>query len=97
MLTNDYLIKVGFVPFPTFTIGNNVTYDLGRGRFLSGSSIGTPNEMMFIEEVEEREKDGVIHKVVTDVISLHNYDYDGYLSEDRLKLFMQLKQQENEK
>ena len=30
-------------------------------------------------------------KNVTDIVVLHNYDYDGYLTLERLKVFMALK------
>ena len=86
MLTNQNLIDLGFVPVPTYTIGNNVTYDLGRNRHLAVSCAGTPNEMVLIYET-----DPVNPKKVEDLIPLHNYDYDGYLTEERVKLFMQLK------
>ena len=36
----------------------------------------------------ESDKD---RKKVTDIVVLHNYDYDGYLTLERLKVFMALK------
>ena len=80
MITNNDLIELGFKPVPTFTIGNSVTYDLGRGRFLSASSVGTPNEMLFICQHDIND-----YKKIEDIITLHNYDYDGYLSLEKVK------------
>jgi hypothetical protein len=68
----DKLIEIGFKSINHFTIMNSLTYDLGRGRFLSFGSIDTPNEMLFLEQVENNE--------ITDLICLRNYDYDGYTS-----------------
>lgn len=85
-MTNEDLIKLGFEAIPHPTIGNTVIYDIGRNRYLSASSMGSPNEMIFLCEHDERD----VTKV-TDVIVLHNYDYNGYITEERLKIFLQLK------
>ncbi len=83
MLTNDDLIKLGFKPIPHFTIGNSVTYDLGRGRHLSAGNVGTPNEMVFICATDYKDKTNI-----TDLVCLHNYDYDGYITEEKIKIYM---------
>lgn len=91
-MSNDDLIKLGFKPIPNFTVQNSVTYDLGRNRFLSAGSVGTPNEMIFIYEINPKD-----NNKVTDSICLHNYDYDGYLTEKRvLSLIGVLKNDDNE-
>lgn len=79
-MNNNDLIKLGFKEMPHFTVMNSVVYDLGRGKHLSAGCVGTPNEMVFICEVEEE---------ITDCICLHNYDYDGYLTEEKIKLLIQ--------
>ena len=89
MLNNQDLINLGFVAVPTFTIGNSVTYDLGRNRHLSASCVGTPNEMVCIYKSDEKN-----YRIIHDIITLHNYDYDGYLTEERVKLFIQLKKKD---
>ena len=76
-MTNNDLIKLGFKPINSFTIGNVHLYDLGRDRQLSASCIGTPNEMVYITE-----NDSDNPKQITDIICVHNYDYDGYLTEE---------------
>lgn len=83
-MSNDDLIKLGFKPIPNFTVQNSVTYDLGRNRFLSAGSVGTPNEMIFIYEVNPKD-----NNKVTDSICLHNYDYDGYVTEQKIKLLIE--------
>jgi len=84
-LTNDDLIKIGFKEIPHFTIGNNVTYDLGRSRILSASGVGTPNEFLYICELE---KDN--NKKITDLICIHNYDYDGYLTLNKVQTLIKI-------
>lgn len=83
-MTNDDLIDLGFKPLSYFTIGNNVLYDLGRERFLSVGSVGTPNEMLFICE-KERGKDAI-----SDLICIHNYDYEGYLTKEKVVKILEI-------
>jgi hypothetical protein len=58
-MSNQDLIDIGFKPVPTFTVGNCVTYDLGRRRQLSASCVGTANEMLFICELHHEIKDQI--------------------------------------
>ncbi len=78
-LTRDDLLNIGFKEIPHFTIMNSVVFDLGRNRFLSAGSVGTPNEMLYISEVDENEQTRI-----TDLICLHNYDYDGYITLEKI-------------
>ncbi len=84
-MTNDDLIKIGFKELPHFTIGNSVNFNLGRNRFLSASSVGTPNEFLYIYET-----DALDHKMITDLICLHNYDYDGPLQLTKVQELIKL-------
>lgn len=79
-MTNNDLIKIGFKEIPHFTIGNTVIYDLGRNRQLSASSVGTPNEVLFICEIDSDDKNKI-----TDLICLHNWDYDKELKIEKVK------------
>lgn len=79
-MTKQDLIKLGFKEIPHFTVMDSVIFDLGRRRTLSAGCIGTPNEMVFICETDEKND-----KKITDSICLHNYDYDGYLTESKIK------------
>jgi hypothetical protein len=78
-MENKDLLDIGFKELNHFTIGNSVHYDLGRNRLLSGSCIGTPNEILAIMEVNEEN-----NKKVDAIIILHNYDYDGYLTLEKI-------------
>lgn len=80
MIIRQELIDLGFKELPHFTIMNSLIYDLGRNRQLSIGSIGTPNEMMFICELDEKDS-----TKITDLVCIHNYDYDGYMTMNRLK------------
>lgn len=89
ILTNEILSEYGFEPIPHFTIGNSIIKDLGRGRHLSFSSVGTPNEMLFICEHDvdpsrHEIRDAHAIKNCTKVIVLWNYDYDGNMDEQTL-------------
>ncbi|MCK9417442.1 helix-turn-helix transcriptional regulator [Candidatus Dojkabacteria bacterium] len=79
-MTNQDLINIGFKEIPHYTVGNSVFYDLGRNRQLSASSVGTPNEMLFICEIDPDNKNEI-----TDLVCLHNYDYDKILTLKKVK------------
>lgn len=80
-LSEDILIdEIGFERLPHFTIQNALIYKLGRNRHLSIGDVGTPNEMLFICESDEKD-----YRIITDLVCLHNYDYDGYLSKLKLE------------
>ncbi len=78
-MTNKDLINLGFKEIPHFTIGNTVLYDLGRRRELSASDVGNCNEMIFLTEIDSDNP-----KKITDCICVHNYDYDGFLTEEKI-------------
>jgi hypothetical protein len=80
MLTKEYLITLGFKEIPHFTIMNNLIYDLGRNRHLSIGSLGTCNEVMFICESNPDN-----YKEIIDLICLHNYDFNGFLTKEKLE------------
>lgn len=83
-MNKDDLKELGFKPITTFTVADNLIFDLGRNRQLSISNVGTPNEMLYICQIET-EAGGIR---ITDLICLHNYYYDGYLSTDILKMLI---------
>lgn len=78
-MTNKDLIALGFEPMPHFTVGDAVTFDLGRRRYLSASCVGTANEMLFICE-----KDKDFPNIVDGAICLYNFDYDGLLTVEKV-------------
>jgi hypothetical protein len=79
-LTEEIVLSLGFYKLPHFTIGNYLIFDLPNNRQLSLSSVGTPNEMLCITQSDY---DDI--KNITDVITLHNYDYHKYLNIHKLK------------
>ena len=81
-MTNQDLIAIGFKEVPHFTVTNSVYYDLGRNRQLSAGNVGTPNEMLWICEVVDKE--------ITDLICIHNWDYDGPLTIEKVKTLIQV-------
>lgn len=83
MITREKVAELGFKELPHMTITHSMIYDLGRRRHLSFGSIGTPNEMIFICETQLGND-----KEITDIICLHNYDYDGYMTEEKLILLI---------
>jgi len=78
-MTTEDLINIGFEAIPHYTITDSHVYKLGRRRHLSIGNVGTPNEMMWICETSDQDE-----KFITDLICLHNYDYDGYLTKEKI-------------
>ena len=79
-LTEEWLLKFGFKKQPHYTVMDSIIIDIGRNRYLSIGNVGTPNEMMFILE-----KDRNYTQKINDLICIHNYDYDGYLTVHKLQ------------
>lgn len=86
MSKRDELLKLGFKEMPHFTVANSLIYDIGRKRHLSFGCVDTPNEMIFLCQMDEDND-----KKISDLICLHNYDHDGYISIDDVKFLMKLK------
>lgn len=70
-LTEKLLLECGFKNIPHFTVTNSKILDIGRGRFLSIRDIENCNQMMFIHSIYNNK--------ITDLVCVHNYDYDGWL------------------
>ena len=68
-LTDIILCNSGFKQLPHFTIQNLYNISIGRDRVISVACVGTPNEMVFINEEKPPE--------VKNIIVARNYDYDG--------------------
>ncbi len=82
-LTRNEVKEMGFYELPHFTIGASLLYDLGRNRHLSISSLGTPNEMVFLDELE-----AATDKMIKHLIVIRNYDYDGPLTREILEMLL---------
>lgn len=76
-MNKDILLQKGFISVPHSILGPIFILDIGRNRNISISLLGTPNEMIYLYE---RHHDGNI----TESICIHNFDYDGYLTETKL-------------
>lgn len=83
MLNKEQLLELGFKELPHFTVTSSLTYDLGRNRFLSIVDVGTPNEILFIYE-----KDFEDERKINDIVTLSNFNYDGYLTVEKLSLLL---------
>ena len=77
--TYNNVTELGFAKIPTFTLLETYTLKLGRYRYLSLSSLGTPNEMIFICQTPKDDQ-----SVVEDIVCLHNFDFDGNISLQKL-------------
>jgi hypothetical protein len=75
-LTVELLESLGFERMPHYTVNGLMKFKLGRERLLEIGFVGTPNEMLCIVKVDDKE--------VTDIVVIHNYDYDGRLSLSKL-------------
>jgi hypothetical protein len=72
-LTQEWLLKFGFEPLPFANILNSYTKSIGRNRILSVGNVSTPNEMIFLCEINATDD-----KKIDDAICIRNYDYDKY-------------------
>lgn len=84
-MTREELLEIGFEEIPHYTIGNGLTCQLTRNRFISISCLGTPNEMIFLGEIDRKMSDKI-----NDLIVVRNYDYDGYTSLEWIQEFKNL-------
>jgi len=84
-VTRDIAKNFGFQEVPHFTIGNNLTLDVGRNRYLSLSDLDNCNCMLYLCE---RSKENP--KEVTDLINLHNWDYDKQLTVGKLENILKI-------
>ena len=73
-LTEEWLLKFGGEKLPHFNIGDSILFDIGRNRYISISSIGSGNEMIYLKEMNQ---DNGMECI--DLVCLHNYDYDGFM------------------
>lgn len=81
LMKKEALILKGFAEMPHLVLGSFFTLDVGRDRFISVGSIGTPSEVVFLNQ---RNK----HNGISDLICVHNWDYDGPLNPEKLDLII---------
>jgi len=79
-LTEEWLVRAGGKRLPFPSILNPLIFDIGRNRILSCGCVGTPNEMIWICEVNATDS-----QKIDDLVCVHNYDYDGYMPVHRFQ------------
>jgi len=84
-MNREEFIEMGFKPLNHFTVADNLIYDLGRNRQLSAGSVSTPNEVIFICEIDENNP-----MEITDLLCIHNYDYDGLMTPEKLTKLLEV-------
>ncbi len=72
-LNEDWLVRLGGEKLPYHNILNSIFLKVGRNRIVSVGNVGTPNEMIWLCQVNATND-----KIIDDLICLRNYDYDGY-------------------
>lgn len=82
-ITEQELLDLGFYKLPHFTVSDSIIFDLPNNRTISIGNLGTPNEMVFLTQ-----SDYDNYKKITDIITLHNYDYHGYITLEKIKDFI---------
>lgn len=82
-LTPEILKTFGFEEIPHFTILGSMVLNIGRMRQISVGCIGTPNEMVFISELDEG-------GTATDLVCISNYDYDGCFTKSKLATLLSI-------
>ena len=75
-MDNSILLQKGFVETPHLIV-KIFTLDIGRNRYISVGALATPNEVIFLGQKDD-------NNYITDLVCIHNFDYDGYLTETKL-------------
>lgn len=77
-LTREQCIDIGFKEVEHYTIMNSLVYEMSRRRVLTIGCLGQGNEVVFICEKSK------VGDNYTDLVCLHNRDYDGLLTLHKL-------------
>lgn len=76
-LTEELLLKYGFSKLNHFTVTNSLYKPIGRDRYICIGDIDNANQMVYLETI--------INGKITDLVCVHNYDYDGRLYVHKLQ------------
>ena len=83
-LIEQQLCEMGFRKPNRSKLEVSYKYPLGRGRFLSATCLGTPNESVWLcYKGDEGSTE------IADLICMHNYDYDGELTKEKVKYLIE--------
>ena len=83
-LIEQQLCEIGFRKPNRGKLEVSYKYPLGRGRFLSAMCLGTPNESVWLCYKEDEG-----NTEIDDLICMHNYDYDGKLTKEKVKYLIE--------
>lgn len=81
MIKEEFLLKEGFIKINTHLFSSLYEKDLGRRRKLKFSCVCTPNEVLMLSQTNHFTKE-------EDLVCIHNWDYDGCLTEEKLLLLL---------
>lgn len=73
------LVEIDFLKPDKNKLEFTYKYHLSRGRFLSAMCIGGGNECVFLCYKDDEDSEEI-----DDLICLHNYDYDGRLTIEKM-------------
>lgn len=76
-MNKETLLQKGFTETPHLVLKAVFVLTVGRDRHISIGSLGTPNEIVFLNQRDR-------NAGITDMVCIHNYDYDGFLTEKKL-------------
>ena len=82
-MKRETLIQKGFVEKPHKVLTSVFILDVGRHREIKIGSFQTPNELVFIAQTYYNTKE-------EHLVCVHNFDYDGYLTELKLNIIISL-------
>lgn len=83
MLNREQVLELGFKELPHLNILKSLIFDIGRRRQISIGCLGTPNEVMYIYEINFSNP-----QEIDDLVCLWNYDFDGYLTLEKLTVLL---------
>jgi len=84
-LSSEDLIAVGFKEQHHFIARNAVIFKLSRNRHLCMANVGTIEEELWLCESDHQND-----KKIIDMVSLHNYKYNGYIDIQKIKGILSL-------
>ena len=76
-MKKETLLQKGFIGTPHIVLGEVFILNVSRNRHISIGSPGMPNEVVFLNQKDH-------NKGITDLVCIHNFDYDGFLTEEKL-------------
>ena len=82
-MNKETLLEKHFIETPRLVLGSVFVLDVGRDRHITIGSLATPNEVVFLNQKDK-------NSGITDFVCIHNFDYDGWLTEDKLNAIISI-------